>query len=292
VSIGVVGPRSVQAGLDELRDWATDPTPRVGTGLDAVDIPMNGGMARSEVMMVLAPSSVGKTSFALNALVNNPEQPAIFFSLEMGWRMVASRLVALTSGVGTREQENRLKSGAPLPEATATALQLRNLWCDDTPAQTIKGMSESMEKFAKRFDQPPRVVVIDYAELIGGAGALTGSEAVDKVSKKVRDFTRTWDCSTILLHQVGKGDSDGSEVLSLTSGRFGGHAPMDYVVGLSAPRLERGIDKRKFDDCKDHLAIQLLKNRSGEAHPAARMHRQHPVSLRITPMSFQLNGVS
>lgn len=292
MSIGVVGPRSVQAGLDELRDWATDPTPRVGVGLAAVDGPTNGGMARSEVMMVLAPSSVGKTSFALNALVNNPDQPSLFFSLEMSWRMVASRLVALHTGIGTREQENRLRAGAPLPEASSAALHFRSLWCDDTPAQTFKGMSESMELYVKRHEVPPRIVVIDYAELIGGVGALSGSDAIDKVSKKVRDWTRTWDCSTILLHQVGKGDSDGSEALSLTSGRFGGHAPMDYVIGLSAPRLERNIDARKFKEVKEHLAIQVLKNRSGEAAPSPRLHRQDPVSLKISPMSFQLNGVN
>jgi KaiC/GvpD/RAD55 family RecA-like ATPase len=292
VSIGVVGPRSVQAGLDELRDWATDPTPRVGIGLDAIDKPLKGGMARSEIMMVLAPSSVGKTTLALNALVNNPLQPAIFFSLEMGWRMVASRLVALHTGVSTWEQERRLRDGAPLAEAMTTAQQFPLLWCDDTPANTFKGFSESMEAYTKRFDNPPRIVVIDYAELIGGVGALSGADVMDKISKKVRDWTRMWDCSTILLHQVGKGDSDGSEALSLTSGRFGGHAPMDYVIGLSAPRLERGIDKRKFEECKDHLGIQLLKNRSGEAQPAVRMHRQNGVSLKITPVSYQLNGVS
>lgn len=275
------GVKDVAAGFKDYVDWATDPRPRIGWGLPFFDARTGGGLARSEICMVMAFSSVGKTTLGLNVIRNNPDVPALFFSLEMNWRMVVARLAAMEKPTTTRQLEWEIKQGHKPSILQEVADKYRLLVCDDTPAISLKQASASFEEATRHLRQPPRLVVFDYLELIGGPGMMAKAEAVDKASQKLRDWSREHDCSTIVLHQVGKGDG-GADPLDLSSGRYGGHAPMDYVVGAYAPRLKRGITEAEFEACKDEIYLQLLKNRAGDANPVGVKHRLDSQTMRLT----------
>jgi hypothetical protein len=243
----------------------------------------------------MACSSVGKTAIGLNVVRQNPDVPAVFFSLEMSWRMLSARLVAMHTGLTTRQLETQVRSTLAIaPEALRTAHDFPLFYCDDTPALTLVMMDRALEEATKVMGVRPRLIVMDYLELITGAGGTNGTEQVDKVARKVRDWTRKNDVATYCLHQVGKGDGGpGAEPLDLVSGRYGGHQPFDYVVGAYAPRLEKGITVDKFHRVKDEVYLQLLKNRNGEAMPAGQRHRLDSSTLRLsgwTENTWQLPG--
>lgn len=285
----MTGLRSVSYGFKDFVDVATDPTPRVGFGLPFLDNRMNGGMGKSEIAMIMAGSSVGKTTIALNAIANNPTVPVLFFSLEMSWRQVCARIAAITTPTSTKslERETRARGGPP-DALTKTTNAFPLLLGDDTPGITFKQMTESMKKAEDmNGGHKVRYVIVDYLELMGGSGLLTKSEAVDKASQKIRDWTREHDVSTIVLHQVGKSDPDaGSGPLALTSGKFGGYAPMDVVIGAYAPRLQRGLDRSVSEELREDLYLQLLKNRTtGEEHHNGVRHRLDRESMRITDLT-------
>ena len=282
----MTGVKDVASGFSDYVSWATDPRPRIGWGLPFFDSPTGGGLARSEICMVMAFSSVGKTTLGLNIIRNNPEVPALFFSLEMNWRMVVARLAAIEAPTTTRSLELQTQAGEKPEVFQETADRFRFLACDDTPAITLKQASASFEEAARVIGETPRLVVFDYLELIGGSGMLGKAEAVDKASQKLRDWTREHDCSTVVLHQVGKGDG-GDKPLDLGSGRYGGYAPMDYVVGAYAPRLANGITEGDFEACKDEIYLQLLKNRAGGAHPVGVKHRLDTQTMRLTEWGRQ-----
>lgn len=281
----MTGVRGVRTGADEFRVWATDKRPRIPFGIPFVDAATNGGMARSEIAMLMAFSSVGKTNIALNIIRNNPDVPTLMMSVEMSWRMVVVKLAAMQYGVTTWYIENLLKTGVIPKELVDIADRLPLLLCDDTPAVTLKDAKLSFHTATEQLGTPPRLVVWDYMELIGGSGLMSKSEQVDKVSQKLRDWTREFDCSSIVVHQVGKGDSGGDEPLDLSSGRYGGYAPMDMVLGAYAPRLRRGITVSELDACKDDIFIQLLKNRAGQAKPVGVKHRLDHQTLRLDTWS-------
>lgn len=289
------GLRSVREGLSEHYEWATDPRPRVGFGLPFFDTPTNGGIAREECALIMACSSVGKTAIGLNVIRANPDVPAVFFSLEMSWRMLSARLVAMHTGLTTRQLETQVRSTqAVAQQAIQTANDFQLFYCDDTPAATLTMMDKALEEATKVMGVRPRLVVMDYLELISGGGGTNGTEQVDKVARKIRDWTRKNDVATCALHQVGKGDGGaGAEPLELTSGRYGGHTPFDYVIGAYAPRLEKGISMDQFHRVKDELYLQLLKNRNGEAMPAGQRHRLDSSTLRLSKWdeaTWQLPG--
>ncbi len=280
--------KTVGEGLLDLRKWATDSRPRIGFGLPFFDLPTNGGLARSEIAMFQAFSSVGKTTFALNVIRNNPTVPTLFFSLEMNWRMVASRLAAMDVPTTTGQIESDLRETGvdAYPEYLEPVVRkYRRLVCDDTPGLSLNAADESYSEATEALGEAPRLVVFDYLELIAGSGMLGKAEQVDKAATKLRDWTRRHDCSTLVLHQVGKGDSrdsSGAEPLTMDSGRYGGFAPMDAVCGAYAPRLTRGLSGPDFDAVRDDLFLQLLKNRAGSAHPQGIRHRLDHRTLRIT----------
>lgn len=277
------GLAKLAASFDDYRAWARDPTPRVGMGLTFFDGRTNGGIGKSEIAMLMASSSVGKTAIGLNIVRANPLVPALFISLEMDARMLAARLAAMTTGKSTTYLEEELKRGVEPPEILTTINAYPYFVIDSTPGLAMKEMTKSVEMATDILGQKPRLVIIDYLELIGGTGLLSSkTEAVDKVAVQLRNFTRKHDLSTVVLHQVGKGDGgEGAEPLSLESGRYGGHQPMDYVVGAYAPRLKRDINPDIYDRVKEEVWLQLLKNRSGSAHPKGVKHRLDPTSLYL-----------
>lgn len=273
----------ITAGLRDFAEWATDPRPRIGWGLPFFDSRTNGGLARSEICMVQAFSSVGKTSLGLNIIRNNADVPAMIFSLEMSWRMVVSRLTAMETGKSTTQLEGEVRAAGGLtPEFQRVVDKYSKLVCDDTPEITLKEASASFERATEMLGERPRLVLFDYLELIGGGGMMEQSQAVDKASRKVRNWCRKHDCAVVLLHQVGKGEG-GDQPLDLGSGRYGGFAPMDYVVGAYAPRLRKGITQQEFDACKEEVYLQLLKSRAGDANPAGVRHRLDSRTLTLTP---------
>jgi len=276
--------RSVSNGLDDYRTWATDPRPRVGLGLPFFDQRTNGGLAKAECCMVLAYSSVGKTSIALNMIAQNPSVPTIFFSLEMSWRQVVARLTALTSGIPTWELEKLLKAGTPVQQVVETGIRFPLLYGDDRSELSIKDMKQGVDEARQKLGTDVGLVVIDYLELIGGAGMLGKAEAVDRAAQKIRALAKDCDTRVVVLHQVAKTDgSGGFESLSLDSGKFGGHHPMDYVIGAYAPRLDRKLTEQQQANVEGELYLQLLKNRNGKAHAAGVRHHQDPNSGLIRP---------
>ena len=274
--------RQLEPAFTEYRAWAQDPTPRIGWGLSFFDSRTNGGIGRSETCMIMACSSVGKTAIGLNVIREHPDMLTAIFSLEMSWRMLAARLAAMHTGCSTQMLEQSLKGGTEPKQIRKTVNAFPNLWCDDTPALTLRAMAEDMEQIKETVGVYPRIVLIDYLELVGGNKALVKAEAVDRVAQEIRNWTRHHDCTTIILHQVGKGGGgEGGTPIDLSSGRYGGHQPVDFVVGAYAPRL-RANTMEEFNRVRHELFLQLLKNRAGEAHPVGIRHRLDATCLRLS----------
>jgi replicative DNA helicase len=286
------GVRTVAQGLREYASWANDSRPRVPWGLSFFDGPTGGGIARSETCMVLAYSSVGKTSLGLNVLRHNHEIPALFFSLEMSWRQVVSRLTAMEFDISTQDIEATVKEDGGFNRyGQHMADRFSRLVCDDTPAITLKQAKESFRQATETLGEPPRLVLWDYLERIGGTGLMNKAEAIDRAAEKMADWHRELDCSGIVLHQVGKGsDTGGFKPLSLDDGRYGGHQAMDYVVGAYAPRLDPNLTDFEYKQCQEELNLQLLKSRSGAASPVGKKHRQDATSMRVASWDSFVSG--
>ena len=134
----MTGVQTLAEGFESYREWIQDPIPRIGFGMKWFDEPTGGGLARSEICMLQAFSSVGKTTVALNIIRNNPHVPALLFSLEMNWRMVAARIAAMEMATSTKDLEARFARGEDVPQLQQVADRFRGFTCDDTPGIKLR----------------------------------------------------------------------------------------------------------------------------------------------------------
>jgi hypothetical protein len=145
-------------------------------------------------------------------------------------------------------------------------------------------MGLAIDEVTQLWGEKPRLIAIDFMELIGGSPTLGQVEQVDKVARKVKDLTREHDVVTLLLHQVGRGEGgSGHMPLSLASGRYGGEISADYVLGAYRPCLRPGIQQDEYQREVSHYFLQFLKTRSGgEIHPSGLLHYLDPHTVRIS----------
>ena len=156
--------------------WASPPASRQ---LDA----LLGGFQPSDLIIVAARPSVGKTSLALNiaqhAAVREGKKVGLF-SLEMSKEQLALRLLSAESGINPRP----LQSGFVDETDWSKIAQVMNdmhaapMWIDDSPVLTVMELRTK----ARRLEAEQRgldLIIVDYLQLMQGIvspeGARIGS---------------------------------------------------------------------------------------------------------------------
>lgn len=285
--------RNLAALSDELTQWATSDIPRVSTGYSIFDERTNGGIAPGEVALFLARSSVGKTWFVINMLNHNPSVPSIFFSLEMHGRYVLQRLAAVHTDIGTDFIENTMMERGKSEAVSQTVTSFPKLMVDDRPGMTLGDMLDACDEYEEVHGERPRLVGIDYMELIKAYGS-SQMETVDKLAWAVKDFSRESDTAVVVLHQVKRGESKkghqnvGHMPLTMTDARFGGEMAADYVFGMYKPDLDPALSEEDREMMKSDIRLQFLKTRSGGGiHPLGLQHFWDGRTGRISELRWE-----
>ena len=277
--------KSLAEVADEHRTWATSDQPRIPIGYEIMDSRTDGGAAYGELVLFTARSQVGKTVFACNVINNNAGTPTVFFSLEMHGRYIGERLACIHTNTPTTEIRRHFRETGGSPAMELTVQDFPNLSIVDKPGISLRDMHVALQEAADDWGERPKLVVVDFLELMGGNPALEAVSAVDKMAQKVKNFAREEDVVLLCLHQVGRGaGGEGHMPLSLTSGRYGGEVSADYVLGAFRPCLAPGISQNEFMRSRDQYYVQFLKTRGGsEIYPQGMLHRLNPDTMRITP---------
>ncbi|MBN9492931.1 replicative DNA helicase, partial [bacterium] len=182
----------------------------IRTGFADLDVLLNG-LKRSDLVIVGARPSVGKSSFALgiarNAAVMQRANVA-FFSLEMSGEQLAIRLLSAESGVdGSRL---RLGASTELEErriiSASGRLSEANIWFDDSPMLTAAELRAKARRLASEAGQLD-LIVIDYLQLMQGEG-MTGREnrvqEISYISRTLKGLARELDVPIIALAQLSR----------------------------------------------------------------------------------------
>lgn len=260
---------------DELTRWATSNIPRVPTGYSAFDSVTRGGIAPGEVLTMLARSGVGKTWFLLNVLNNNPDTPAVFFSLEMHARYVLQRLAGLHMNVPTDDVEREMATSGYSEAVEQTVVDFPLLEIDDEPDRTLGDMADMLDVYSERHGVRPVLVGIDYLQLVSSFGLGGATERVGDLARAMKEFARTEDVALIVLHQVSRGETikkkgaergyknEGHLPLAMSDGQYAGETQADYLMGMYRPGLDPTLDPAARAQLQNDIRLQLLKTRTG-----------------------------
>ena len=192
----------------DAADPLTSGTAPIMTGFGDLDA-LLGGLQRSDMVIVGARPSVGKSTLALNMAMNAAKagQTCAIFSLEMTGPQLALRALAAETGIDSHRLRLGLYNMAQEELIYRTAGELSDLpiFVDDTPYQ---GMVEIRGK-ARRLglEQKLDLVTVDYLQLIQGQqrGYQTNRvQEITEISRALKVMAGELDIAVIACSQLNR----------------------------------------------------------------------------------------
>lgn len=170
---------------------------------------MTSGWQASDLVIVAARPSMGKTAFVLSMARNmavDHEVAVAFFSLEMSSVQLVNRLIVSESGI----PHEKIRNGKLTPqEWTQLTVKIGNLqnskiYIDDTPALSIFELRAKCRRLKAQFDIG--VIVIDYLQLMTGPTDSRGSreQEVSTISRSLKAIAKELNVPILALSQLNR----------------------------------------------------------------------------------------
>ena len=193
------------ASLQASRDIHLSP---IATGFPDLDKLLGGGLQRSDLVIIAARPSLGKSTLAFNIARHAAEQLArvAVFSLEMSAEQIGIRLVASEADVDShRMRVGLLNSQEEQREHDAIGyLSELPIYIDETPFQRIV---EIRSKIARLHNEEPiDLLIVDYIQLIAGSSGRSDNRVMDmgEISRSLKGIARELDVPVLALSQLSR----------------------------------------------------------------------------------------
>ena len=277
-SIFALAEDRVKAGLIPVKDIVRDNFERlekifregksitgVSTGYMELD-KLLSGLQPSELLILAARPSQGKTALALNLAENisiRAGMPVAFFSLEMSKESLLQRLVAsvaqidahkFRSGHLSREDWRRMT------EALGT-ISSAPLWIDDAGSTSVLEIGAKARRLKR--EKGLSLVVVDYLQLITGRGRFNNrQEEVSSISRGLKGLAKELQLPVLVLSQLTRAPEREERGPQLSDLRESGaiEQDADVVMFIYRPHWSK-MDASPEE--RDQAEIQVAKQRNG-----------------------------
>lgn len=239
----------------------------VPTGFKDMD-DILAGLQRSDLFILAARPSMGKTAFVLNLAHNvavQAKEPVLIYSLEMSKEQLVDRLLSMESGVdawalrtGNLTDNDFEKIG----QAMGT-LSEAPIYIDDTPGITVSDMRTKARREAHQHQLG--LIIIDYLQLMSGGGKF-GSDGnrvqeISEISRGLKGVARELNVPLIALSQLSRSvESRSPQIPQLSDLRESGSIEQDADV---VAFIYREDYYNPETDRKNLTDILIKKHRNG-----------------------------
>ena len=166
------------------------------------------GLQPSDLVLVAARPSMGKTAFVLNiaqyvAFHNN--LATAIFSLEMSKEQLVNRLFSLESRVDAQllRSGNLADSDWEKLIEGAGIIGKSKLIIDDTPGISISELRSKCRKY--KLEQDLKLIIIDYLQLMSGSGRSDSrQQEISDISRSLKGLARELNVPVIALSQLSR----------------------------------------------------------------------------------------
>ena len=179
----------------------------VSTGFVELDH-KTSGFQRSDLLLLAARPSMGKTAIALNLVQHvgvKDKIPVAIFSLEMSKAQLINRMLSAEAMVdaqklrtGNLDQNDWVsitKAMGPLSEAP--------IYIDDTPGITVHEMRTKCRKL--KMEKGLGLIMIDYLQLMSGSGKIESrQQEISEISRSLKGIARELDVPVLALSQLSR----------------------------------------------------------------------------------------
>lgn len=230
------------------------------------------GWQASDLIILAARPSVGKTAFALNLARNaavDHNMPVAVFSLEMSALQLVMRLMTTESGLPAE----KLKGGSKLDpwdwqqlETRLASLSKAPLYIDDTPSIPLMEFRTKVKRLVK--SKGVRLVIVDYLQLMQGPVELRGlrEQEVAAISRTLKATAKELNIPIIALSQLSRNAvqrTGGSGKPQLSDLRESGSIEQDADMVIFIHRPDY-VGLGESPEGKEATQIIIAKHRNGE----------------------------
>ena len=230
------------------------------------------GWQASDLIILAARPSVGKTAFALNLARNaavDHNMPVAVFSLEMSALQLVMRLMTTESGLPAE----KLKGGSKLDpwdwqqlETRLASLSKAPLYIDDTPSIPLMEFRTKVKRLVK--SKGVHLVIVDYLQRMQGPVELRGlrEQEVAAISRTLKATAKELNIPIIALSQLSRNAvqrTGGSGKPQLSDLRESGSIEQDADMVIFIHRPDY-VGLGESPEGKEATQIIIAKHRNGE----------------------------
>ena len=179
----------------------------IATGFLDLDF-KTAGMQPSDLILIAARPSMGKTAFVLNIAQHvafHSDKSVVIFSLEMSKEQLVNRLLSLESKVNSQS----IRTGNMKDDEwerlieSADTIGKSKLLIDDTPGIGIGELRSKCRKFKLEYDL--QMIIIDYLQLMTGSGKNESrQQEISEISRSLKALARELHVPVLALSQLSR----------------------------------------------------------------------------------------
>jgi replicative DNA helicase len=169
------------------------------------------GLQRSDLVVLAARPSMGKTALALNIahhVAVQAGQPVLIFSLEMSKEQLVDRLLAIESGVDawSLRTGNLTDSDFEKLGQAMGSLSEAPMYIDDSPGITVSDLRTKARREAHQ--RQLSLIIVDYLQLMSGGSRYAGDfnrvQEVTEISRGLKGVARELNVPVLALSQLSR----------------------------------------------------------------------------------------
>lgn len=227
---------------------------------------LTAGFQKSDLVVLAARPSMGKTAFALNIAQNiaiRQNIPTVIFSLEMSKIQLAQRVVCAEAEVDAQ----RVRTGELQPNEWEKITNVMNdlhqapLYIDDSAGVSVSDIRAKCRRL-KMKNPNLGLILIDYLQLIEDRSSNDRNQQISTISRSLKGLARELDVPIIALSQLSRKVEDRTDKRPMLSDlRESGAIEQDADVVMFIYR-EEYYDKEN-PELKNKAQIIVAKQRNG-----------------------------
>lgn len=212
----------------------------------------SGGLQTSDLIIIAAETSAGKTSLAIK-LAMNCGCPIAFYSMEMKKEQIAARMISISSGVPANEILYSKLDGGQIQQIDRGVAKVENLpvYFDDRSTSNIETILSSIRMMKIKYDI--KGVVVDYLQILNvNMKGSNKEQQMGDVARRLKNIAKELDIWVIALSQLNRDAQN--PVPSLARLRDSGQIAeaADMVILIYRPEV---YGKRYPDEFSDKATI-------------------------------------
>lgn len=257
----------IQRAVERINAAVRDPDGLTGVKSHFIDLDrVTSGFQKSDLILIAARPSMGKTAFALNIALNAAVNDVVvaIFSLEMSKGQIGHRLLSLMSGIDAQRLNTGKVSEEEMNEMVqaSESISATKIFIDDTPGISVMELRSKARRLKQEHGLD--IVFIDYLQLMQGSirrNAESRQQEISEISRSLKALARELNVPVIALSQLSRGvELRAEKKPQLSDLRESGSLEQDADIVMFLYREEyynRDTDK------KNSAELIIAKNRNG-----------------------------